>query len=248
MLCFALSAQDPYLSSAELHIPYEEVKDSERWIHGICDASCRTLTHLGVTINRLIFHWASDARSEGWQAIFGSIAMCTALHSLSIRYQPKEELKGYSSGPQEMGGEDPSMQEPDPLASSRHGRYPQLDAFELALRGFAVDVLEEHPDVTPFRELSRTFERPHFAHLRTISVTVEAIPSFLLDLDAHYITIGGRREDMDFMQRWRGWDEYGWDDQGCLRTQLKDKHEGVAISVDLVHMSFGMAKKTDPAE
>ncbi len=45
--------------------------------------------------------------------------------------------------------------------------------------GLSIDVLEEHPDVRPFRQLSRTFERPHFAHLRAIGVTIEAIPSNL---------------------------------------------------------------------
>lgn len=72
------------------------------------------------------------------RAIFGSIAMCPALRSLSIRYQPMEETVHYSSVPagtdwmrsdayklfvnalssflREMG-EDPSMQEPDPSSS-----------------------------------------------------------------------------------------------------------------------------------
>ena len=56
--------QSSALISAELHLTYNSADDSERWIRGVCHGSYGTLTHLSVTLNRLIYQ-GSDVEEQG---------------------------------------------------------------------------------------------------------------------------------------------------------------------------------------
>ena len=115
---------------------------------------------------------------------FAALEYCTALRSLSIRYDP--ELRGppyptaserahiYKTFVRSLAAFIEAAHVPDTRAS-RPPRFPGLTSFRLALRASASVILSERPDPDPFEALACALASSTYQHLACVSVVMEAV-------------------------------------------------------------------------